>query len=218
MVIVDEAAQSSTLDLDRVVAHALSAGASVRLVGDDRQLASIKSGGVLRDIARTVGAATLDAPVRFDDPTEGIASLALRRGEPVALGYYLDHDRVHAGDHGSVVNDAVEAWKSAKSDGVEALLLAASRQIVREINERVRGDRLAGDHPAVEVHLHDGTHASAGDLIVTRKNNRRLPITATDWGQERRPMAVGPCRRGRLARGNALGYTSHGPAAGDLRP
>lgn len=181
LVIVDEAAQSSTLDLDRVVAHALSTGASVRLVGDDRQLASIKSGGVLRDIARTVGAVTLEAPVRFDDPTEGIASLALRRGQPVALGYYLDHDRVHAGDHGSVVNDAVEAWKSAKSHGGESLLLAASRQVVRELNERVRGDRLAGDHPAVEVRLHDGTRASAGDVIVTRKNNRRLPITATDW-------------------------------------
>ena len=181
LVIVDEAAQSGTLDLDRVVAHALSVGASVRLVGDDRQLASIKSGGVLRDIARTVGAATLEAPVRFDDPTEGLASLALRRGQPVALGYYLDHDRVHAGDHGSVVNDAIEAWKSAKSDGGESLLLAASRQVVRELNERVRAGRLAGENPAVEVRLHDGTHASAGDLIVTRKNNRRLPITATDW-------------------------------------
>jgi integrase len=125
LVIVDEAAQSSTLDLDQVVTHALSVGASVRLVGDDHQLASIKSGGVLRDIARTVGAATLETPVRFDDPTEGLASLALRRGEPVALGYYLDHDRVHAGDHGTVVTDAVEAWKSAKSDGGESLLGSA---------------------------------------------------------------------------------------------
>jgi conjugative relaxase-like TrwC/TraI family protein len=181
LVMVDEAAQSSTLDLERVVAHALSVGASVRLVGDDRQLASIKSGGVLRDIARTLGAASLDAPVRFDDPTEGIASLALRRGEPVALGYYLDHDRVHAGDHGSVLDDAVEAWQSHNSDGGESLLLAANRQIVQELNERVRADRLAGEHPAVEVRLHDGTHASTGDLIVTRKNNRRLPITASDW-------------------------------------
>ena len=181
LVIVDEAAQSSTLDLHRVVAHSLSVGASVRLVGDDRQLASIKSGGVLRDIARTVGAVTLEAPVRFDDPTEGLASLALRRGEPVALGYYLDHDRVDAGDHGSVVTDAVKDWKSAKRDGGESLLLAASRQVVHELNERVRSERFAGDPPAVEVCLHDGTHASAGDLILTRKNNRRLPITATDW-------------------------------------
>lgn len=181
LVIVDEAAQSSTLDLNRVVEHALSVGASVRLVGDDRQLASIKSGGVLRDIARTVGAATLDAPVRFDDSTEGTASLALRRGEPVAFGYYLDHDRIHAGYHGSVVDDATGAWKSATSGGGQALLLAANRQVVRDLNERVRSDRLDGHHPAVEVRLHDGSRASAGDLIVTRKNNRRLPITGTDW-------------------------------------
>lgn len=181
LVIVDEAAQSSTLDLDRVVAHALSVGASVRLVGDDRQLASIKSGGVLRDIARTVGAASLDAPVRFEDQTEGIASLALRRGEPVALGYYLDHDRVHAGDHGSVLDDAVAAWQSDNSDGGESLLLAANRQIVQELNERVRADRLAGIQPADEVRLHDGTHASTGDLIVTRKNNRMSQLSWPRW-------------------------------------
>ena len=33
----------------------------------------------------------------------------------------------------------------------------------------------------MRVLLVDGSHASAGDAIITRKNNRKLAITATDW-------------------------------------
>ena len=51
LLIVDEAGMASTADLDTVIAHALARGASVRLIGDDQQLASISAGGVLRDLA-----------------------------------------------------------------------------------------------------------------------------------------------------------------------
>ncbi|MEK8228703.1 AAA family ATPase [Oerskovia sp. M15] len=47
---------ADTLTLAAVVEHAVARGASVRLVGDDRQLAAIGAGGVLRDIASTHGA------------------------------------------------------------------------------------------------------------------------------------------------------------------
>ncbi|WP_139807774.1 AAA family ATPase, partial [Mycobacterium avium] len=48
LLIVDEAGMASTADLDTVITHALARGASVRLIGDDQQLASISAGGVLR--------------------------------------------------------------------------------------------------------------------------------------------------------------------------
>ena len=70
----------------------------MRLIGDDQQLAAIGAGGVLRDIAPTHGAVRLDEVVRFADPVEAEASLALRDGDRAALGFYLDHDRVHVGD------------------------------------------------------------------------------------------------------------------------
>ena len=59
LVIVDEAGMAGTLDLAAVVDYAAGRGASVRLVGDDRQLAAVGAGGVLRDIDRTHGAVTL---------------------------------------------------------------------------------------------------------------------------------------------------------------
>ena len=50
---------------------------AVRLIGDDQQLAAIGAGGVLRDIRATHGAVQLNELVRFADPAEGAASLAL---------------------------------------------------------------------------------------------------------------------------------------------
>ena len=89
---------ADTLSLDAVISHVLDAGGSVRLIGDDQQLAAIGAGGVLRDIEATHGALRLTELVRFTDPAEGSASLALREGRPEALGFYLDRDRVHVGN------------------------------------------------------------------------------------------------------------------------
>ncbi len=181
LVVIDEAGTAGTFDLDRTVAYVLQRGGSVRLVGDTRQLAAVGSGGVLRDIARAQGAATLDTPVRFRDPVEGHASLALRTGHPIALGYYLDHDRVHAGDRNTIIDTAFAAWRADVAAGRASVLLAATNDTVRDLNARARADRLANLSAGVEVRLHDGSSASAGDLIVTRRNDRRLPITSTDW-------------------------------------
>ncbi len=182
LLIVDEAGAAGTPGLDCVIAFALERGASVRLVGDTKQLAHVASGGVLRDIAETAGAASLETLVRFADPLEGRASLALRVGDPVALGYYLDHDRVHAGDHASTVEQAYSAWRLDRETGRDSILLARTNRVVRELNVRAQTDRLVEQGvPAEQVRLHDGTAASAGDTIVTRHNDRRLPISASDW-------------------------------------
>ena len=92
---------ASTIDLDAVIGHALPRGTSVRLIGDDQQLASISAGGVLRDLADRHDAVTLNADVHFTHPqtgrAEGAASLALRASEPADIGFYIDHHRVHVG-------------------------------------------------------------------------------------------------------------------------
>src|ERR1019366_6375394 len=100
--VVDEAGMADTLSLDAAVEFVVGRGASVRLIGDDQQLAAVGAGGVLRDIAHSVGAVTLSQVVRFTNPrwgrAEAAASLALREGDPAALGFYLDYARVHVGD------------------------------------------------------------------------------------------------------------------------
>ena len=56
LVVIDEAGMADTLTLDAAVHFIVGRGGSVRLVGDDQQLAAIGAGGVLRDIAHTHGA------------------------------------------------------------------------------------------------------------------------------------------------------------------
>jgi hypothetical protein len=49
LVIIDEAGMADTLSLDSAVTFIVQRGGSVRLIGDDQQLAAIGAGGVVRD-------------------------------------------------------------------------------------------------------------------------------------------------------------------------
>ena len=117
LVVVDEAGMADTLSLDTAVAFVLNRGGQVRLIGDDQQLAAIGAGGVLRDIAHTHGALHLSQLMRFTDPAEGAASLALRDGRPEALGFYLDNDRVHVGDLATITDAVFTAWARDRDRG-----------------------------------------------------------------------------------------------------
>jgi conjugative relaxase-like TrwC/TraI family protein len=181
LVIIDEAGMADTLSLDAAVQFATRCGGSVRLIGDDQQLAAIGAGGALREITHTHGALHLTELHRFSDPAEAAASLALRDGKPEALNYYLDHGRAHVGDIATTTEDAFHAWVSDRAAGLDAIMLAPSRQLVAELNRRARDHRLNGNAPNAEVRLADGNQASVGDVIITRHNDRRLRPTATDW-------------------------------------
>jgi conjugative relaxase-like TrwC/TraI family protein len=181
LVIIDEAGMADTLTLDAAVQFAIDRGASVRLVGDDQQLAAIGAGGVLRDIKHTHGALHLTELHRFTNPAEAAASLALREGKPTALNFYLDHDRVHVGDIATATEEAFSAWVSDRAVGPDAIMLAPTRQLVAELNRRARVHRLDHSAATAEVPLADGNWASVGDVIITRRNDRRLRLTATDW-------------------------------------
>ncbi|MET0522215.1 MAG: AAA family ATPase [Jiangellaceae bacterium] len=181
LLIIDEAGMADTLTLDAAVQFAIDQGASVRLIGDDQQLAAIGAGGVLRDITHTHGALRLTELHRFTNPAEAAASLALREGQPAALTFYLDHNRIHVGDIAKTTEDAFTAWVLDRSAGLDAIMLAPTRQLVAELNRRARDQRLNGNVPHAVVPLADGNQASVGDVIITRSNDRRLRLTATDW-------------------------------------
>ncbi|MBN9103767.1 MAG: relaxase domain-containing protein [Propionibacteriaceae bacterium] len=181
LVIIDEAGTADTLSLDTAIAFILERGGSVRLIGDDQQLGAIAAGGVLRDIAAQHGAVHLNEQLRFADPAEGSASLALREGRPESLGFYLDNGRVHIGDRDGLTRAVFDSWKADRADGKDAIMLAPTRDLVAQLNEKARAHRLDGRRPGREVALADGNHVSAGDTIITRLNDRRLRVSRTDW-------------------------------------
>ncbi|MGH3967633.1 MAG: AAA family ATPase, partial [Mycobacterium sp.] len=185
LLIIDEAGKAGTLELDAVITHALARGASIRLVGDDCQLASISAGGVLRDIATTTDALTLSELIRFASTAESAATLAIRVGDPSGLGFYIDHHRVHVGADQTAADMAYTAWAADLDAGRDSILLAPTNDIVDDLNARARRDRLAAADPKTlhghEIILSDRLAASPGDLIRTRHNARWLRIGRTDY-------------------------------------
>ncbi len=183
LIIVDEAGLASTPNLAAVAGFARQQGARVLLVGDDRQRAAAGAGGVLRDIEATHGSLALDEVLRFRDPQQGAASLAMRAGDIGAVGYYLDRDRIHSVAADAAADAVFTAWHADKVAGVDSLMIAPTLDLVTELNLRARAARLADSTERVgrELALPNGETVSAGDLVVTKKNNRRLSIGGTDF-------------------------------------
>jgi hypothetical protein len=190
LVLVDEAGMAATTDLAAAIDYITARGGQVRLVGDDRQLASVAAGGVLRDIAHQIGAVTLSEVHRFRNPdgslnhAEAAATLAMREGDPSAIAFYADRGRIHVGDLGSCADQAYAAWAADRTAGTDSVLIAPTRDLVAELNTRARNDRLAGrDETEIGrvLTLADGTEVSEGDRIITRDNDRLLRISRTNW-------------------------------------
>ena len=156
LVIIDEAGMADTLSLDTAVQFVIGRGGSVRLVGDDQQLAAIGAGGVLRDIKTQHGAVQLSELHRFTSPAEAHATLALRDGDLKALDFYLNQGRVHVGDIAKTTEDAFTAWAADRAAGLDAIMLAPTRDLVAELNRRARNHRLNGKVPNAVVRLADG--------------------------------------------------------------
>ena len=119
------------LPTSQAIEYILDRGGSVRLIGDDQQLAAIGAGGVLRDISEVHGAVTLSQVMRFTDPitgapnhAEGAASLALRDGDSAAIAYYIDNNRIHVGDLTTATDDAYTAWSVDRAAGRDSIMLA----------------------------------------------------------------------------------------------
>jgi hypothetical protein len=172
---------TDTLSLDTAGEFIARCGGSVRLIGDDQQLAAIGAGGVLRDIQTVHGADRLTEVHRFKDPAEAAASLALRDGQPEALGFYLDRQRIHVGDPTTTTEQLFAAWRADRDRGLDTIMLAPHRDRVSELNRRARSHRLNNTRASPEAELADGNQASAGDVIIARQNDRRIRISGTDW-------------------------------------
>lgn len=180
LVIVDEASLTGTLMLDRLVAHAREAGAKVLLVGDWAQLSAVESGGAFGLIARAIeGAPELTDVRRFRQEWEKSATLDLRGGAHEVVQTYAEHGRIH--EDVDPAEAAFAAWRADTEAGRRSILLAVDAASVAELGARARADRVAAGHVTASGRpLHDGNTVGVGDVIVTRRNDRRL-LTGRGW-------------------------------------
>jgi len=177
LVIIDEASLAGTLSLDRITSLAEQAGAKVLLVGDWAQLQSVTAGGAFALLVHDRD----DAPElvdvhRFVNAWEKTASLDLRHGRTEAIDTYSDRGRITGGDTETMIDAAYTAWRTDTLAGLTTVLIADANESVHALNQRARADLiLDGTVNALrEVELHDDSRAAAGDVIITRRNDRRL--------------------------------------------
>jgi len=184
LVIIDEATLADTRTLDRLTGLAAKAGAKVLLVGDWAQLQSVDAGGAFAMLAE----ARDDAPElseihRFTHEWEKTASLDLRHGNVEAVGTYAHYKRLREGTTEEMIDAAYAAWRADTRTGLESVLVTDASQSVAALNDRARAERiLEGDtEPTREAALAGGACASVGDLVITRRNDRRLRALRGGW-------------------------------------
>lgn len=181
-VIIDEASQVSTHDLVRLTRMLEPVGGKLILVGDPAQISAIGPGGLLRYLATTTEIAELTEIARFANSWEGPASLRLRAGDLTVLAEYDRHQRILPGHRHDLVHHMVDAWTRDTLDGKDSLIMVETEAEASEIAALARQHLIhAGvvhDHDAVL--LADGNRASAGDVIVSRRNDRHL-TTGERW-------------------------------------
>lgn len=163
LVIVDEAAMAGTLELADLAEQAGRAGAKLLLVGDHHQLGPVGAGGGFGLLVRRGHGAALNGLWRFAHRWEANATRGLRRGDPTVLDSYAAHDRLHGGDHESMVGAAHDTWAADRDSGRDTLLVAVDNATVTTLNALARAARL-----------------KAG-LVATRQNSRQLPTRDGGW-------------------------------------
>jgi conjugative relaxase-like TrwC/TraI family protein len=184
LVIVDEATLAGTRSLDRITGIAASSGAKVLLVGDPRQLQSVDAGGAFALLVdRRPDSPELTEIHRFSQEWEKDASLALSRGDVEVISTYARQHRIREGLTDQMLLAAYEAWRADTIAGLASVLVTESSHAVRALNERARADRLLldGAVDSREVYLADGSRASVGDVVITRRNDRTLRTTSGGW-------------------------------------
>ncbi|WIY84175.1 AAA family ATPase [Propionimicrobium sp. PCR01-08-3] len=177
LVIIDESSLAGTASLDRITAVAEDAGAKVLLVGDWGQLQAVDAGGAFGMLVHDRD----DAPElvdihRFTHDWERTTSLQLRHGRTDAIDTLAENGRITDGDADVMLDAAYTAWRTDSQAGLASILVAESRDQVTALNARARADLILDGTitGATEAALHDGTSVAAGDVVITRRNDRHL--------------------------------------------
>jgi conjugative relaxase-like TrwC/TraI family protein len=174
-VVVDESGMVGTDSLDQLVSLAAREHWRLVLVGDPRQLHAVGRGGMFDELCRTNRVHELATIHRFRHRWEQTATLQLRQARADSLDGYFEHGRVDEGDLATVLDAITQRWMEHHGAGRSVAVSAETNEHVVLLNEaiqRARSDR--GELGPVAARIADGATAAAGDIVVTRRNDRTI--------------------------------------------
>ena len=192
LIVADEGSMISITHLAALAEYAARNGCKLVLAGDQEQLAAVEGGGAMTLLAGRLGYVQLAEPVRFAAGWERGASLRLRRGDATALDEYDQHGRIQGAPPDQAMDRAARAYMASYLSGRDVLLMAADWARCRELSRRIRDDLiyLGLIDNGCTVRIADGAEASAGDLIICRRNDHGI-----EAGEPGRALANGDVLR-----------------------
>lgn len=176
LLILDEASMMTVPDVASIMRRAAENGAKVVLTGDPEQLQAPEAGGGMTLLASRLGWVQLTEPQRFTHAWERAATLRLRDGDVTVLTDYRQQGRLHSGNAERTLDAAARAWLHDHLNGKDALLMTADEATAAELGRRVRDDLMHWGKVSAGpvVRIRGGQHASAGDLIMARRNDKLI--------------------------------------------
>ena len=150
------------------------------LVGDPRQLQGVGRGGLVAELCVNGRVEELERLHRFTHHWEAAASLQLRAGDPRAFDAYEAHGRIVAGTLVDHLHHIADSWIDAHQRGRTLAVVASTNEHVDLINRAVQFARFNAGHLDRRdgVWLAAGEVAVVGDVVATRRNDRRLTTTS----------------------------------------
>lgn len=185
-IVIDEAGMLNTADLHQLINHTDNFGWRLALVGDPHQLHAVGRGGMFDELCATGLTIELDQLHRFTHDWEAAATLQLRRGDASVLNTYAEHKAIMAGTFDDHLAGVVNEWRWHQTMGTTLAVTTTRNDDVHTINNAIQADRLErGDlDTATAMPLSIGT-GHGGDVITTRRNDRRLTTSDGDTVRNR---------------------------------
>ena len=210
VVVVDEAAMVGTRKLAQLLWHADRAGSKVVMIGDDRQLAAIDTGGAFRAFRFRLGASELRGNHRQRTQLgQDVAALFRNHRHEEAMDRLVEHGKVIVCRSEAEANAVqVRDWWQRFRNGQQAGMIAFSRAEIARLNAAARqcmtgdgrlgpdalqvgerefrvGDRVVcGRNARARLGVVNGTR---GQVVALDPNQRTLTITTDDGKTVRLP-------------------------------
>ncbi|MCS3853350.1 MobF family relaxase [Tsukamurella ocularis] len=200
VVVVDEAAMVGNDRLARLIHMCQDAGAKLVLVGDSYQLQPVLARGGLFDDLHTALPWThsFRDVFRVRSENERQAGLWLREGNGIearaAVAWYLNNDRLTAGDEIAIADAAWNNFIDDKEAGRDTMLIAATREMVWSLNRRTQ-QHLHGHQAVADEHYRFGRKVSENSVPIGRDHRAfRGDTIITDSNDP--DQRIAPHRRG----------------------
>ncbi len=179
VLVLDEAGMAATRPSARLLQAARRASVKIVAIGDPGQLVSVRAGGWLGAVARTLGVQQLTEVMRQRDPAERRALGALHDGHPQR---YLDW--AERNTRIETFNDPIGAREQALAEWAHEAAAAGLAQTVMIARDNETRDRL--NHGARELRRTDGAlgqehsygpvEVAVGDRVICRRNDGQLDV------------------------------------------